>query len=84
MSKNTYYMRQCKLEKQIEGGTKQTVTWMHEKFAIMGAFIKLKDRDTGVWTDGWKVTEVSSNHLSYEMCNQKSQEHTKMATYKNK
>ncbi len=36
----------------------ETTSWIPEKFAIVGNYIKLKDKD--VWTDGWLV--MSSVH----------------------
>jgi hypothetical protein len=49
-----YYV-QCKLCRI--GGASQ-VTWLPEKFANVGKYIKLYNKDCDVWEDGWKVVEL--------------------------
>ena len=49
------YYRQCKLK----SGTKETVTWLPEKFAQKGRGVSLK-KDDGTWDDGWAVVEVGA------------------------
>ena len=46
--------RQCKLEK---GGCVQTISYLPEKYAVLGDVVKLKD-NLG-WDDGWVVISVS-------------------------
>jgi len=35
-------------------------SWIPEKYAIRGKFLKLKNRDTKEWDDGWEVAECWS------------------------
>lgn len=46
------YFRQCELKKQ----RKKTISWIPEKYAKIGKFLKLKNDD--VWEDGWVVNAV--------------------------
>lgn len=48
---------QCKLEKpNADGtGTSNDTVWIPKKFAVVGKFIKIRERSEE-WDDGWKVT----------------------------
>lgn len=60
MGKKTEYYCQCHLRKQLGDGTyKATVTWLPEKHAVLGAWKKLRHRDTREWEDGWEIMQVS-------------------------
>lgn len=54
MSKKTRY-KQCKLVKteKAEGRSHVRVSWIPEKFAVVGKVLKLKEND--VWIDGFVV-----------------------------
>lgn len=45
------------------------VCWIPDHFAILNKVLKIKNKKTGLWEDGWKIKEVygSSSHeeLSY-------------------
>jgi len=46
------------MERQDPAGFSQPLTsWIPEKFAKVGKYLKLKNEDD-TWTDGWKVLEV--------------------------
>jgi hypothetical protein len=74
-----YYMKQCKLERNITDGVSTTTTWIPEQYAIVGNYIKLKD-EHDVWVDGWRVILASTECTSYEDCNKQSQDYKGMAT----
>jgi hypothetical protein len=57
MAKTVFY-KQCKLEKQVEGGSCHQTSYIPEEFAVVGKVLKL--REEGVWDNGWKVTFASS------------------------
>lgn len=57
MSKE-YSLKQCKLQ----NGNTHTVSYIPEKYAIVGETLKLKNND--VWTDGWVVISVSDGIIS--------------------
>jgi hypothetical protein len=42
-----------------------TVSWIPEKFAKVGKFVKLKDLEE--WQDGWEVVEVGIKKDSKEV-----------------
>lgn len=53
--KNTTHT-QCKLTR----GDTQYICWLPTKYAILGKFLKLKDRETDTWENGWQVKETFS------------------------
>jgi len=58
MVKKTETYAQCRLERKLgDGSVTCHVSWIPSKFAKVGTVLKLKDRDTEVWTDGWVVKE---------------------------
>ena len=64
------FSRQCTL---VRGKVKK-VSWIPEKFAILGSFVKLKENNE--WTNGWEVTLVG-NRLEDSIVNTRSQEYKK-------
>jgi hypothetical protein len=42
----------------LKNGDRYLNTWLPEKFAVKGKFVKLKQAD-GSWWDGWEVNTVS-------------------------
>ena len=63
------YYRQCKLRR----GNSFTTTWIPEKYAKKGKYLKLKNDD--VWVDGWLVTEVGENRKPEELVKERSQDY---------
>lgn len=49
----------------LKNGTMYTVSWIPEKFAKVGKFVKLKDLEE--WQDGWEVVEVGIKKDSKEV-----------------
>jgi len=57
MSKATHYV-QCVLFRKRDGTSGTALTsWIPEKYAVKGKPLKLKNRKTGEWTDGWVVQQ---------------------------
>jgi hypothetical protein len=55
---STTYYRQCTMRRDDPAGFHQRcVSWIPERFAKVGKYLKLKN-DDDTWTDGWKVQEV--------------------------
>lgn len=48
--------RQCLLVKTEKDSTSSLVTWIPNKFAILGKILKLREDDS--WDDGWVVNEI--------------------------
>jgi hypothetical protein len=48
--------KQCILTRKTAKGTLTEVSWLPEKFAVKGSYVKLKN--DGVWEDGWLVQGV--------------------------
>lgn len=60
------HYRQCRLQK----GPFHTTSWIPEKFAIKGKYVKLKkEGSTGnkKWDNGWLVVEVGSRMREEEV-----------------
>jgi hypothetical protein len=58
--------RQCKLCKVEEHGISIRVSYIPEKYAVIGKTIRLKE-DDDTWTDGWRVDSagepIDEKHL---------------------
>jgi hypothetical protein len=50
---------QTRLERWTEDGTGriEMVSWIPLKIAAKGNVVRLKDTETGEWTEGWKVLD---------------------------
>ncbi len=47
------------LQCEISKNTKKIVTWLPDKYAKKGSFIKIKT-DDNVWDNGWEVVSIYS------------------------
>jgi hypothetical protein len=56
MSKKQGY-RQCRLKKNESW----QVSWLPEKFAVVGKVLKLRNDKDDAWDDGWTVTAAGEN-----------------------
>lgn len=63
-NKNIKY-RQCTLTRNLSGQTVQQVSYIPEKFAIVGEVLKLKN-DEDIWESGWKVTQAGQDLVPEE------------------
>jgi hypothetical protein len=68
---NVYNMRQCGLR----CGNAVQRAWIPERFAVAGKFLKLHDRDSGQWEDGWQVTSVGDGVLPSDVVTERSQDY---------
>lgn len=75
--KTMEWHRQCTLEKPTEGGVMRQVSWIPEKFATLGKYLRLLEND--VWENGWKVAMVGGRKPSAEV-NVRSRDHLKQRT----
>jgi hypothetical protein len=50
----TIYFRQCQLSRKTETGVIKTTTYLPQKYAEVGAELRLRDEDNN-WTYGWVV-----------------------------
>ena len=63
------HFRQCKLHR----GAQRTVSWLPERFARQGRYLKLKT--DGEWQDGWRVMAVGSQRMTEQEVNERSQDY---------
>ena len=49
----------CELHRPIEGGTQVMISWIPQRIATVGNRVRLKDSETGQWTENWRVESVS-------------------------
>ena len=54
--------KQCKMVKKEFGREVHTVSWIPEKFAVVGKVLKLKNKE-GEWDDGYVVESASSEAI---------------------
>jgi len=73
MSKEVFY-KQCRLVKRLEASIKETVTWIPEKFAVKGKYIKLKANDDE-WEDGWLVRSVGDMKITNQHAERMHRQH---------
>ena len=72
------YSKQCTMERKIGKEGKSVLTsWIPEKFALKGGVLKLKDRSTGDWTDGWVVESVGKQKRTQKEITERSQDYKK-------
>jgi hypothetical protein len=64
--------RQCTIEKPIPNGVVRQVSWIPEKFAVQGKYLKLLEDD--VWENGWLVMQVGGRRPSADV-NIRSRDH---------
>ncbi len=72
MSKKVDFYSQCKLRK----GTSEQVAWIPLCFANVGEYVKIKDKVSGAWDDGWKV-EFASQPLDAEIVEKNERNYSK-------
>lgn len=61
-------MRQCRMRKSIRGCDSFLISWIPEKFAKVGKFLKLKGED------GWEVVDVFTRKCAKEV-NERGQDY---------
>ena len=59
--------KQCLMMRKIDDKEILMTSWIPEKFAIKDSIIKLQDRETKKWTDGWKVVIVGTKRKQREV-----------------
>jgi len=69
--KNIFY-RQCILHKELSsGGRRVQTSWIPEKYATVGKYLKLKDED------GWQVKSVGDEKRTQKEVLARSRDHLK-------
>lgn len=58
------WYRQCALEKPTTKGNMVQISWIPDKFAKIGKFLKLLEN--GVWENGWMVASVGGRQTRDE------------------
>jgi len=77
MSK-TIYFKQCSLELVTKDDKMTTTSWLPEKFAIKDKYVQLKNRETGEWVNGWRITLVRTKRKTEEEVIESSKDHENM------
>ena len=67
--------RQCMLERKTKKGYEVTTSWLPEKYTIKGRILKLQNRKTGEWSDGWRVDLVGTLTKTKEEVIKRSQDY---------
>jgi len=74
---NIIYFKHCVLELIQKDGKTTTTSWLPEKYAIKDKYVELKNRKTGKWINGWKVTIVGTKRLTENQIVSQSQHYRK-------
>ena len=77
MSK-TIYFKQCSLELVTKDNKMTTVSWLPEKYAIKDKYVQLKNRKTGEWVNGWRITLVGTKRKTQEEVIESSKDYENM------
>lgn len=65
--------KQCEMVKEWSPGVKKKlISWIPEKFAVLGKFLRLRDND-----NGWEVVGVFEPALDESVVNESSRYHLK-------
>ena len=72
MSKEVSFYCQCKLRKE----NSEQVAWIPQCFANVGQTVKIKDKTSGAWDDGWLV-EFASEPLNAEAVERNERDYRK-------
>ena len=67
--------RQCRLEKNVEGGKCVQMSYIPEPYCEVGKILKLRGEDK-IWEDGWRVTFAGAKR-SFEQVDVQSQQYKK-------
>lgn len=73
----TYGMKQCILQR----GNAHQISWLPEKFARAGLFVKLKDH--GKWVDGWEIVYASGHVEPVEIISERARGYKNLDSIKN-
>ena len=73
---NEVMYRQCNLSRRTSDTLSVTTTWLPEKFAIMGKYLKLMNGE-GEFVNGWQVDSVSDVARDGRYLNTQSQTYKK-------
>ena len=69
--------KQCELTKPMDGGVARMVSWIPQKVAVAGLRVRLKDSESGQWTEGWTVENVTEPALPGKLLERQSRDYLK-------
>ena len=75
MSGSRDMFKQCELTRPQDGGLARMVSWIPERIALAGAVVRLKDPETGSWTEGWTVENVTEPAVPAALLERQSRDH---------
>ena len=67
--------KQCELVKQIDDGLCRMISWIPVKIAVPNLQVRLKDSETGQWTEGWTVLNVTEPAVSIKLLERQSRDY---------
>ncbi len=71
--------KQCELTKPAGDGVgvARMVSWIPARIALVNRRVRLKDPETGDWTDGWTVVYAAPATLPAKVLERQSRDHLK-------
>jgi len=67
--------KQCELVKPIDGGMCRMISWIPAKIAVVDLRVRLKDGESGEWTEGWTVLNVTEPAVPAKLLERQARDH---------
>ena len=71
----------CELHKPVSDGVLRRISWIPATHAIVGKTLRLKETDTGEWSEGWQVASTSDPRPAEQVENYARQAHRASRTF---
>jgi hypothetical protein len=71
----TEMFKQCELVKPLDGGICRMISWIPSKIAVTDLQVRLKDTETGQWTEGWTVLNVTEPAVPLKLLERQSRDY---------
>ncbi|MBD3406186.1 MAG: hypothetical protein GF411_08755 [Candidatus Lokiarchaeota archaeon] len=71
------YYKQCLMVRVLEDKKEILTSWIPEKYAIRGKVIKLQNRESKEWTDGWEIILVGTRRREEKEVIERGQDYKK-------
>lgn len=69
--------KRAELSRPVEDGVEKMQSWIPSDIAIVGATVRLKDNETGIWTENWKVDSATLPEVPESILVKRSRDYKK-------
>jgi hypothetical protein len=67
--------KQCELTKAVDDGLARMISWIPAKIAVANAIVRLKDSESGEWSEGWRVENVTEPAVPLRLLERQSRDY---------